>query len=134
MNLKKRDDVLTFPMELDLSPFLAPLGKPPSKSNHSSQPVQDNTSSPTKTPGAKYSLYSVVVHSGNLKMGHYVNYSLSDRYRLRGGSGDIVEGEAKGEGEKEEKAHHPRVWVYSSDHEVRTCSVDEVMNSKAYML
>lgn len=132
MNLKKRDDVLTFPMELDLSPFLAPLGKPPHKSNLSSHPTQDDSSVKRNAPGAKYSLYSVVVHSGNLKMGHYVNYSLSDRYRVRGGSEKIVEEEGKGEGVKEKVL--PRVWVYSSDHEVRTCSVDEVLNSKAYML
>ncbi|KAM0746913.1 cysteine proteinase [Meredithblackwellia eburnea MCA 4105] len=157
-NLKKRDDDLTFPLELDLTPFLTPAEKPPRSTSASAKVSSSeqrrarsrtigsssavSSSSPSRPmPPASYRLYAVVVHIGSLAGGHYVNYVLSNRYTEKGGKPALIKEEAEGEKEKEKEKtktgipeNQPRRWFYCSDDEVRVCSVDEVMRSKAYML
>ncbi|KAL8287010.1 hypothetical protein RQP46_004016 [Phenoliferia psychrophenolica] len=143
-NLKKRDDDLSFPQELDLSPFLTPPEKPPRPAKPGrNRAAAASTSSQLKgphpvVPSARYRLYAVVVHIGTLVGGHYVNYVLSDRYGdpRRAEPAVPEDGEAPAPPppvEKDGAAHH-RKWFYCSDDEVRVCSVEEVLRSKAYML
>jgi hypothetical protein len=130
-NLKKRDDDLTFPQELDLAPFLAPTEPAPRRDP--SQRRSQRARAPSARPGqgqgptpllaseytdgeARYSLYAVVVHFGTLSTGHYSAYVKSNRYGTGpGGTQD-------------------RRWFFCSDEDVRACSLDEVLRSKAYIL
>ncbi|KAK4701629.1 hypothetical protein P7C70_g4601, partial [Phenoliferia sp. Uapishka_3] len=134
-NLKKRDDDLTFPQELDLTPFLTPAEKPPRSSGRPGRtprrPSAPATPAATLIPSAKYRLYAVVVHIGTLAGGHYVNYVLSNRYGDRAAPGEDAEPK---EGEDKESEGQERKWFYCSDDEIRVCSVEEVLRSKAYML
>lgn len=130
-NLKKRDDDLSFPQELDLSPFLAPVEKPPGASQGRTASAHDlKVKAAAKIrelaphPDARYSLYAVVVHIGNLGSGHYVAYVLSDRYTPL----------ARKDEESTSSSPTPRRWFYCSDEVVRACSAEEVLKSKAYML
>ncbi|KAM0788248.1 hypothetical protein ACM66B_001399 [Microbotryomycetes sp. NB124-2] len=119
-SLKKRDDALTFPQELDLAPFLAPPGKPPKRGAAATSGVAEQGGRavvPEVAVGAaRYSLYAVIVHFGTLVTGHYSAYVKSDRY-------------GKGPGGSSE-----RRWFFCSDEDVRACSLDEVLRSKAYIL
>ncbi|KAK4058334.1 hypothetical protein OIO90_000491 [Microbotryomycetes sp. JL221] len=119
-SLKKRDDDLTFPQELDLAPFLAPTDKPPRQATPGQ--MQEYVAPPSplveeySVGTARYSLYAVVVHFGTLVTGHYSAYVKSDRYgKGPGGTSD-------------------RRWFFCSDEDVRACSLDEVLRSKAYIL
>ncbi|KAK4050070.1 hypothetical protein OIV83_003640 [Microbotryomycetes sp. JL201] len=120
-SLKKRDDALTFPQELDLSPFLAPTGKAPMRKAPANGTTDAKGQSGPVLPevavgDARYSLYAVVVHFGTLVTGHYSAYVKSDRYgKGPGGTSD-------------------RRWFFCSDEDVRACSLDEVLRSKAYIL
>ncbi|GAA5995963.1 uncharacterized protein JCM10292_004858 [Rhodotorula paludigena] len=137
VNLKKRDDPVSFPREMDLSPFLAPAGKPP-KMRSPSDAAPSGADSPAASAlddakrslresvavelerevhNARYRLYAVVVHFGGLDTGHYASYVLSNRY----GKGD-----GAGQGE--------RRWFFCSDEDVTAVSEAEVLRSKAYML
>lgn len=121
INLKKRDDDLSFPEDLDLTPFLAPTEKPPRPAGappprHHHRPPPTPMQSEYLVGEAKYSLYAVVVHFGTLVTGHYSAYVKSDRY-------------GKGPGGSSE-----RKWFFCSDEDVRACSLDEVLRSKAYIL
>lgn len=145
-SLKKRDDMVTFPLELDLTPFLAPKGKPPGRRTRKSEEVEEHV----EVGGNRYSLYAVVVHAGTLKEGHFTTYVLSDRYEEKEkkgrapGSVDTEkaeeEGEKKEEGVEEEEvevkveARRPRRWFFCSDEQVRACTVEEVLTCKAYIL
>lgn len=139
MNLKKREDFVSFSEEIDLTPFLAPLQSPPRPSHAGADrgrsgkeeighshlwsprpPVQSDFVVGT----ARYRLFAVVVHSGTLAAGHYVSYNLTDRYTELG----------KGVAGEEPKEKGARRWIYASDDEVRVCTKEEVMQSKAYML
>ena len=159
-NLQKRDDPFSFPLEMDLLPFLAPREKPP-KSRGLVRGVdpKPRRMGEDKVGETRYRLSAIVCHEGTLTTGHYVAYCLSDRYRIKGhakdaiskavgSSGALVEGVASSgtEGEQpavretsegvraEEAAGVPRRWFFCSDEDVRACSVEEVLRSKAYML
>lgn len=108
-NLKKIDTFLSFPLDLDLTPFLAP---PPRHAATDVVPIS-----------AIYRLYAVVVHVGSLGTGHYSCYFLSDRYASTSEGGD-----------EEDRPKSIRRWMHASDEAVRTCSADEVLKCKAYML
>ncbi|SCV67680.1 BQ2448_5291 [Microbotryum intermedium] len=128
MNLKKRDDDLSFPEQLDLTPFLAPLEKPPKQTTrvrHATRPsTSSNSSAPHPAPietekvvgGALYRLYAAVVHYGTLSTGHYSAFVLSNRY-----------GHGQGGTER-------RRWMFCSDEDVHAVSVGEVLKCKAYIL
>ena len=148
MNLKKRDDDLTFPERLDLTPFLAPVQRAPPKSGSRERRERevevesngDGSNGDGLQERAGYRLVSVIVHVGTLAMGHYISYCLSSKYSeilsARGSGGLNKEEPEKGEDETEKGATVPRVrrWVYCSDDEVRVCETEEVLRSKAYIL
>ncbi|KDE04930.1 hypothetical protein MVLG_04686 [Microbotryum lychnidis-dioicae p1A1 Lamole] len=127
MNLKKRDDDLSFPEQLDLTPFLAPLEKPPKQTTRARHATRPSTSSNHSVPhpppietekvvgGALYRLYAAVVHYGTLSTGHYSAFVLSNRY-------------GPGQGGTE------RRWMFCSDEDVHAVSVEEVLKCKAYIL
>lgn len=86
VNLKKRDDPVSFPKEMDLTPFLAPSGKPPRLnpnafgSTASSMIDEDARMRASAHSGhkvelekevhnARYRLYAAVVHFGDLNTG-----------------------------------------------------------------
>ncbi|GAA5988749.1 hypothetical protein JCM10908_006155 [Rhodotorula pacifica] len=136
VNLKKRDDPVSFPKEMDLTPFLAPSGKPPRLNPNAfgadergrareavNGHANGNGTHPHKVElekevhNARYRLYAAVVHFGDLNTGHYASYVLSNRYG---------KGEHAGRGE--------RRWVFCSDEDVTAVSEAEVLRSKAYML
>lgn len=135
-NLKKRDDDLSFPQELDLAPFLAPTEPPPKRTSSrrrssagaAPRPVIESmptTAQPTLqseyTEGdATYVLYAVVVHFGTLSTGHYSAYVKSNRYGTGPASADA--------------GPNDRRWFFCSDEDVRACSVEEVLRCKAYIL
>ncbi|GAA6007104.1 hypothetical protein JCM10207_001509 [Rhodosporidiobolus poonsookiae] len=121
VNLKKRDDPVSFPREMDLSPFLAPEGKPPRPRREGGEEVRTETEEEVQVEKevlhVRYRLYAAVVHFGTIDTGHYATYVLSNRY----GKGDVA-----GKGD--------RKWVFCSDEEVTAVSEAEVLRSKAYML
>ncbi|BGP26857.1 ubiquitin carboxyl-terminal hydrolase 16/45 [Rhodotorula toruloides] len=139
VNLKKRDDPVSFPKEMDLTPFLAPAGKPPRVSPNafgSAAAEEERTSRKSSRNGgvdrpdssgtevseaievekevhnARYRLYAVIVHHGTIDTGHYASYVLSNRH-----------GKAS-----------ERKWLFCSDEEVLAATEAEVLRSKAYML
>lgn len=90
VNLKKRDDPVSFPREMDLTPFLAPSGKPPrlnpnafgsdergrggapraeENGGHDHHHRQHKVELEKETHNARYRLYAVVVHFGDLNTG-----------------------------------------------------------------
>lgn len=144
MNLKKRDDDLTFPERLDLTPFLAPVQRAPPKSGSRSRRIEPENETETNSNGLKeragYRLVSVIVHVGTLAMGHYISYCLSSKYSeilsARGSGGLNQEEPEQDEDETQKGATVPKArrWVYCSDDEVRVCETEEVLKSKAYIL
>lgn len=134
-NLKKRDDDLSFPQELDLTPFLTPTEKPPRSTPGRARASTVPRGPQPVAPSAKYRLYAVVVHIGTLASGHYVNYVLSDRYDHPKRPVPVEEGVVSDKTADTSPGGPPeRRWFYCSDDEVRPCSVEEVLRSKAYML
>ncbi|GAA5973137.1 hypothetical protein JCM11641_006287 [Rhodosporidiobolus odoratus] len=133
VNLKKKDDVVTFPKEMDLEPFLAPKGKPPKNATGLGGEAEEEEvverGRGVEVPeeaievekeeegGARYRLYAVVVHEGTIDTGHYASFVLTNRYG---------KGTDAGKGE--------RRWVFCSDEDVMAVSEAEVLRSKAYML
>ncbi|GAA6039316.1 hypothetical protein JCM8097_003261 [Rhodosporidiobolus ruineniae] len=156
VNLKKRDDPVSFPKEMDLSPFLAPKGRPPRPSKAAGEEESRSRSRPTTGQGeglglrsvpeqleggvevevevqhARYRLYAAVVHFGTIDTGHYASYVLSNRYGkgvLPGASPTIGP-----DGKPLPPPSKERRWVFCSDEEVTAVSEAEVMRSKPYML
>ncbi|CAG8531476.1 5251_t:CDS:2 [Acaulospora colombiana] len=93
-----------------------------------------------KTRNTKYRLYGVVVHLGSLYNGHYIAYVLTKNVlgmgeqfgvpKLNSDDLDAVEKIHL----KAEMAGENRQWIYCSDSSVRPASVDDVLNSGAYLL
>lgn len=157
-SLKKRDDLLSFSLRLDLYDFLAPVGKGSQQSSSSTsdrgrgraesvgkgvdEKKEKDEEGKEKKESAIYELYSVICHSGSLKEGHYISYILSDMFSEKIKRGLSISEEEKKvvidlekeQEENEEGEDKPRMWLYSSDTEVRMSSVEEVLKSKAYML
>ncbi|KAK9664553.1 hypothetical protein RND81_14G051000 [Saponaria officinalis] len=82
------------------------------------RPYLDNRS--TVRDECIYRLVGVVEHSGSMTGGHYVAY-------VRGGGSSNV---------RSEDNHRPRqnVWYHASDAYVREVTLDEVLQSEAYIL
>lgn len=146
---KKLDDYVTFPENLDLTPFLAPkkedfgLSKKGKKSDRKSE-----------KPPCMYRLYAVVVHIGNMVCritlwhfvlsninlfqlgGHYIAYTaLSDSGHSSAAS--IPASEIGPQTTSDASIPHieapTRQWAYISDTAVRLTTLDEVLKSKAYL-
>ncbi|KAF9523266.1 hypothetical protein CPB83DRAFT_863137 [Crepidotus variabilis] len=151
---KKLDDYVSFPEHLDLSPFLAPrkedygLGKK-GRSRKAKDKIREKIS-PKEEP-CMYRLYAVVVHIGNMLGGHYVAYTaLPTKPPLHHSSSagtsaaDPASASSTTNTPSSEKptsttsAPEPeppvaREWAYISDTTVRLTSLEEVLNSKAYL-
>ena len=111
-NLKKLDDKVSFPLSLDMSPFIAPPPIQPGQSNvekvlrgedqdaarRGRKESDTNRShwfrrpSPSADMRAKcqYQLYGVISHDGNMTSGHYVVHSQSRPFGRVAGLADYV--------------------------------------------
>ena len=162
VNLKKRDDPVSFPKEMDLTPFLAPPGRPPR--------VNPNAfgSAPAPAPGGAEISKRSSWRSG-LRHAHHPeaptpssSSSLSSRVDLEAGApielektahnaryrlyaavvhhGSLDTGHyasyvlSKRYGRGDEAGKGERRWVFCSDEDVTAVSEAEVLRSKAYML
>lgn len=114
-DLKKIDDFIPFPEELDLAQFMAP-NRADYKGEH--PPYLDWPPEGPTIPSVPYKLYAIVVHLGTMIGGHYVAYVLVDPNRM---FGDAATPSGK------------RVWCYCSDTTIRLASIDEVLGARAYM-
>ncbi|CAK5272163.1 unnamed protein product [Mycena citricolor] len=128
---KKLDDYVTFPEQLDLSPFLAP------KKEDYGLKKGAGWGRPPKTDGDRcmYRLYAVVVHIGNMLGGHYISYVALPTAKDVATTPNSPVGQpapglpTNGEAVKDE----PRQWAYISDTIVRLTSLEEVLKAKAYI-
>src|SRR5205814_2292248 len=89
----------------------------------------------------KYRLYGVVVHLGSLYNGHYIAYVLSGSIRNEGeqfGMSDYFNTDMNSRIRDFERQKHKtgdqRQWIYCSDSSVKAATVEEVLNSGAYLL
>ncbi|GAA5903674.1 hypothetical protein JCM8208_003655 [Rhodotorula glutinis] len=158
VNLKKRDDPVSFPKEMDLTPFLAPPGRPPrvnpnafgsapapappggaeiSKRSswrsglrhaHHPEPASPSSSPSQVEPEAPIELE---------KTAHNARYRL---YAVVVHHGSLDTGHyasyvlSKRYGRGDEAGRGERRWVFCSDEDVTAVSEAEVLRSKAYML
>ncbi|KPV73906.1 uncharacterized protein RHOBADRAFT_54494 [Rhodotorula graminis WP1] len=162
VNLKKRDDPVSFPKEMDLTPFLAPPGRPPRVN-----PNAFGSSASAPGPGAEITKRSS--WRSGLRHAHHPeaptpssSSSLSSRvdleaeapielektahnarYRLYAAvvhHGSLDTGHyasyvlSKRYGRGDEAGKGERRWVFCSDEDVTAVSEAEVLRSKAYML
>ncbi|GAA5843435.1 hypothetical protein JCM9279_002102 [Rhodotorula babjevae] len=163
VNLKKRDDPVSFPREMDLTPFLAPPGRPPRVNPNAfgSAPAP----APAPAPGAEISKRSSwrsgLRHAHHPEPASASSSSSSQveaeveaplelektahnaRYRLYAvvvHHGSLDTGHyasyvlSKRYGRGDEAGKGERRWVFCSDEDVTAVSEAEVLRSKAYML
>jgi ubiquitin carboxyl-terminal hydrolase 16/45 len=112
-NLKKIDDFVSFPLILNMAPFLAPLGKPPKetdeKKEHGSLLPRFWAShkllhQDERLKHSKYRLSAIVVHTGTMGSGHYITFVQAtktkpvkrvelepDQLNSKSSSGDLAE-------------------------------------------
>ncbi|KIY45106.1 cysteine proteinase [Fistulina hepatica ATCC 64428] len=154
---KKLDDYVSFPLLLDLTPYLAP--------NRADYRMRDweckgkgkaNLDVPPPEP-CLYRLYAVVVHIGSMLGGHYIAYTAlpppADKPGDEAGeraSPDVVEKHepvsAPGGKHGDEKHHthfrhhshakapvDDRQWAYISDTVVKLTTLEEVLKARAYL-
>lgn len=163
VNLKKRDDPVSFPKEMDLTPFLAPSGRPP----------RVNPNAFGSAPAAAAAAAVPEVHKrsswrSGLRHAHKAEDAASTassssaseppaaeptievekrahnaRYRLYAAvvhHGSLDTGHyasyvlSKRYGRGDEAGKGERRWVFCSDEDVTAVSEAEVLRSKAYML
>ncbi|BGP19117.1 hypothetical protein JCM10213_005642 [Rhodosporidiobolus nylandii] len=152
VNLKKRDDPVTFPREMDLSPFLAPKGRPP-------RPDADEADAEGARIGARKARTAQRLGSsassggeglGMRGLGSVPEEAIdvevereNARYKLyavvvhegtidTGHYASYVLTNRYGKGADAGKGE--RRWVFCSDEDVMAVSEAEVLRSKAYML
>jgi len=135
------DDFVSFPDQFDLSPFLAPNRDDYKLHQTSSGPraAYMDWPHPDKGPEAMpvmYKLYAVVIHLGTMVGGHYIAYCLVDPEKMFGPKvADPAETFASlslddsPNADKEDK----RVWCFCSDTTIRLASLEEVLQSRAYL-
>ncbi|GES91448.1 ubiquitin carboxyl-terminal hydrolase 16 [Rhizophagus clarus] len=145
VSMKKIDDFVAFDEELDVGDFVVPPEiekKNEENGVNNGHIIDGNTHSLSKQnkQHTKYRLYGVVVHLGSLYNGHYIAYVLSrnirgegEQYGLPSFSSDTIRRVDWIERQKH-KTGSQRQWIYCSDNSVRAASVEEVLNSGAYLL
>ncbi|RIA80743.1 hypothetical protein C1645_881985 [Glomus cerebriforme] len=142
VSMRKIDDFVAFDEELDVGDFVVPpeIEKKDEENGINNGHIIDNeTQSLPKQnkQNTKYRLYGVVVHLGSLYNGHYIAYVLSRNIREGNQFGlhftsDTVN-KAR-EIEQKCKTGNQRQWIYCSDSTVKAATVDDVLNSGAYLL
>ena len=94
-------------------------------SDMSSVQVEANETFNSQKNSILYHLIAVVVHVGTAELGHYYSYvklNYPAASTAMGHTGDM-------------RSHAKQdVWAFISDHEVRLCDVQEVLNAQAYLL
>ncbi|CAI2173263.1 9133_t:CDS:2, partial [Funneliformis geosporum] len=136
-SMRKIDDFVAFDEEIDVGDFVIPpeieeengINNEHIIENSNDGSVSSNQSNPRKF-GTKYRLYGVVVHLGSLYNGHYIAYVLSRNII----SDDEQPGVSYNDKVKNHITDDQRQWIYCSDSSVRPVSIDEVLNSGAYLL
>ncbi|GAA5886814.1 hypothetical protein JCM16303_005714 [Sporobolomyces ruberrimus] len=156
VNLKKRDDPVSFPKEMDLTPFLAPRGKPPKnpwveeidqahkahwkhwghhgvkkKGGVSEDFPSDNSSSVATPPLDGPETIELERENQDTKYRLYavvVHFGTIDT----GHYAAYVLSNRYGKGEKAGQSE--RKWFFTSDEDVHHVTEAEVLKSKAYML
>ncbi|WVQ78395.1 hypothetical protein IAT38_000481 [Cryptococcus sp. DSM 104549] len=99
--LKKMDDFVSFPENLDLAPFLAPnrrdykVNQTPNGPHATYMDWKDPEKGPDLEP-VMYKLYALVVHMGTMTTGHYIAYCLIDPEQMFGKDGAAAAGLASG--------------------------------------
>ncbi|GAA5932107.1 uncharacterized protein JCM15063_001121 [Sporobolomyces koalae] len=155
VNLKKRDDPVSFPKEMDLTPFLAPRGKPPKnpyveeidqahrahwkhwgpsgKKKPAAEEVKagGDQSALLSNPGETSETIEIEKESQGAKYRLYavvVHFGTIDtgHYAAYVLSNRYGKGQNMGKGE--------RKWFFTSDEDVHHVTEAEVLKSKAYML
>ncbi|KAI8447098.1 hypothetical protein BY996DRAFT_8441659 [Phakopsora pachyrhizi] len=135
MEWVKNEEYISFPEFLDLKEFVGPrLNEDEGAESAEGNADNDNNASVlnlSSTSSTEYRLFAVIVHKGQIGSGHYYAYVLSDQIGNMKGEGrekDIREADSR------EPKPRKRDWIYTSDHEVRLSSIEEVLRSRAYML
>ncbi|GAA5909520.1 uncharacterized protein JCM6883_003973 [Sporobolomyces salmoneus] len=154
VNLKKRDDPVSFPKEMDLSPFLAPRGRPPKnpwveeldqahkahwrhwgnkKKQHEDGGVSDSSSSRVDGPLMNGEPETIELEKENQDT-RYRLYAVVVHFGTidTGHYAAYVLSNRYGKGDK--FAQGERKWIFTSDEDVKHVSEAEVLKSKAYML
>ena len=152
-NLKKLDDKVTFPLYLDMAPFMAPLPLRPSHSSemeklmHRADPAssageESDRGRPAKKEREHHHKHWFRRASPPAEVRQNCQYRLYAVIVHQGNMGSghyiayiltpqrVVEGEKVTTGDKEGK----RQWLYCSDDVVKAATVDEVLKSQAYCL
>ncbi|CAG8554202.1 747_t:CDS:10 [Funneliformis mosseae] len=145
-SMRKIDDFVAFDEEIDLADFVIP---PEIEEENEVNGINNehiingsvlsNQSNPCKF-GTKYRLYGVVVHLGSLYNGHYIAYVLSRNILSDDEQSGVHNSSFSGfdKARDTERKNHitddQRQWIYCSDSSIRAASVDEVLNSGAYLL
>ncbi|TYJ56658.1 hypothetical protein B9479_002588 [Cryptococcus floricola] len=146
-SLRKIDDFVSFPEQLDIAPYLAPNRK-----DYKMTPTPNGAHAPfmdwphpmqgPATDPVLYKLYAVVVHIGDMVSGHYIAYVLVDPEVMFGKEASkTVEGEDEQAEEpatprtlpQDRKGVDRRVWAFCSDEVIREVNVEEVLRAKAYL-
>jgi ubiquitin carboxyl-terminal hydrolase 16/45 len=145
VSMKKIDDFVAFDEELDVGDFVVPpeIEKKNEENGVDNEHIIDNNTHSLLKQNkqhTKYRLYGVVVHLGSLYNGHYIAYVLSrnirgegEQYGLPNFSSDTIKKVDRIDRQKH-KTGNQRQWIYCSDSSVRAASVEEVLNSGAYLL
>ncbi|WWD16061.1 hypothetical protein CI109_100486 [Kwoniella shandongensis] len=153
------DDFVSFPEMLDLAPFLAPNRQDYKVTKTANGPKATYMDWPNPDQGPElepvmYRLYAVVVHMGTMIGGHYIAYCLVDPEQMFGPNHNLSEqapttatesasissepsqngtstesGSASQNGQKKDR----RIWCFCSDTSIRTATLDEVLNARAYL-
>lgn len=144
INLKKINQFVSFPLKLNLSPFVSRIYLPLAK-------VFENHDSNHSNCSILYDLYGIVEHSGSIRSGHYTAYvkvrkeksSLKKFARLipfvasveeivesidYNNINEFIEESSSNSNNEEGK------WFYISDSHVSLSNVATVLSSQAYLL
>lgn len=157
VNLKKRDDPVSFPKEMDLTPFLAPRGKPPKNpwveeidqahkahwkhwglhckpKREDGGVASDASSARVATPPAQNDQPETIELERENQDTKYRLYAVVVHFGTidTGHYAAYVLSNRYGKGEKFGQGE--RKWIFTSDEDVKHVSEAEVLKSKAYML
>jgi len=129
---KKLDDFVTFPEQLDLTPFLAPKKEDFGLTKKKGKKLEHKGDKAR----CMYRLYAVVVHIGNMLGGHYVAYTALPSSGASSVASDPASEVSPQQSDSSRHKKHnanTRQWAHISDTAVRLATLEEVLKSKAYL-